>query len=32
MKVGRYWLAYSLDDSPVIIAVFYDAAGIPGRV
>ena len=32
MKVGRYWFAYSLDDQPVITAVFHDAADIPGRV
>ena len=32
MKVGRYWFAYSLDDPPVITAVFYDAADTPGRV
>ena len=32
MKVGRYWFAYSLDNPPVITAVFYDAADIPGRV
>lgn len=31
-KAGRYWFAYSLADPPVIIAVFYDAADIPGRV
>lgn len=32
MKVGRYWFAYSLDDPPVITAVFGDAADSPGRV
>lgn len=32
MKVGRYWFGYSRDDPPVITAVFYDAADIPGRV
>ena len=31
-KAGRYWFAYSLDTPPVIIAVFYDAADIPGRL
>ena len=32
VKVGRYWFTYSLNDPPVITAVFYDAADIPGRV
>lgn len=32
IKVGLYWFAYSLDKPPVITAVFYDAADIPGRV
>ena len=31
VKVGRYWVAYSLTTPPVILAVFYDAADIPGR-
>ena len=31
IKVGRYWFAYSLDNPPVIIAVFHDAADIPRR-
>ena len=30
-KAGRYWFTYSLGNPPVIIAVFYDAADIPGR-
>jgi plasmid stabilization system protein ParE len=32
VKVGRYWVAYSTTQPPVIVAVFYDAADIPGRV
>jgi plasmid stabilization system protein ParE len=32
-KVGRYWIAYSTAmPPPVILGVFYDAAGIPGRI
>ncbi len=30
-KAGRYWIAYSTTRPPVILAVFYDAANIPGR-
>ena len=30
VKVGRYWFAYSLDDQPIITAVFYDATDVPG--
>ena len=29
---GRYWIAYSLSSPPVISAVFYDTADIPGRL
>jgi plasmid stabilization system protein ParE len=32
VKSGRYWVAYSTTPSPVIIAVFYDAADIPSRL
>jgi plasmid stabilization system protein ParE len=32
VKAGRYWIAYSTAQPPVIVAVFYDAADIPGRV
>ena len=31
VKAGRYWVAYSLPPRPVILAVFYDSADIPGR-
>jgi hypothetical protein len=32
MKSGRYWIAYSAMTPPVILAVFYDQANIPGRL
>ena len=32
IKAGRYWVAYSTTDPPVIMAVFYATADIPGRV
>ncbi len=32
IRVGRYWIAYSVTDPPVILAVFHDAADIPGRL
>lgn len=32
VKAGRYWVAYSTTQPPVIVAVFYDVADIPGRV
>ena len=31
IKVARYWVAYSLTQPPVIVAVFYETADIPGR-
>ncbi len=31
MKSGRYWIAYDRTVPPVILAVFYDTADIPGR-
>jgi len=31
MKSGRYWIAYSISDPPIILGVFYDAADIPRR-
>jgi plasmid stabilization system protein ParE len=31
VKAGRYWVAYLTTNPPVIAAVFYDAADIPGR-
>lgn len=32
MQAGRYWVLYRTTDPPVILAVFYDAANIPGRI
>jgi plasmid stabilization system protein ParE len=32
MKAGRYWFAYSTTEPPVIVAVFFDTANIPGRL
>jgi plasmid stabilization system protein ParE len=32
VKAGRYWIAYTASPTPVITAVFYDAADIPRRV
>lgn len=32
VKSGCYWVCYSLTDPPVILAVFHDAADIPGRL
>lgn len=32
IAVGRYWIAYSTTDPPVILAVFYATADIPGRL
>ena len=29
---GRYWIQHSTDTRPVILAVFYDQADIPGRI
>ena len=31
-KAGRYWISYSLTSPPVILAVFYEAADLPGRL
>ena len=28
---GRYWILYATTEPPVILAVFYDSADIPGR-
>ena len=30
-KAGRYWIAYSTTQPPVILGVFYEAADIPSR-
>jgi plasmid stabilization system protein ParE len=32
IRSGRYWIAYTTADPPVITAVFYNAADIPGRL
>jgi plasmid stabilization system protein ParE len=32
VKAGRYWVAYSTTQPPVIVAVFYETADIPRRV
>ncbi len=32
VKAGRYWVAYSTMQPPVIVAVFYETADIPARL
>ncbi len=32
VKQGRYWLAYSLTDPPMFLAVVYDQADLPRRI
>jgi plasmid stabilization system protein ParE len=32
LKAGRYWIAYNPTNPPVIVAVFYETADIPGRI
>ena len=32
VKAGRYWIAYRTARPPVIVAVFYETADIPGRM
>jgi plasmid stabilization system protein ParE len=32
VKSGRYWIGYQTDPAPVIAAVFYETANIPGRL
>ena len=32
IKEGRYWFRYSFTSPPVILAVFFESANIPGRV
>ncbi len=32
VKAGRYWIAHSTAEPPVIVAVFYETANIPGRM
>ena len=31
-RSGRYWVAYTTGPAPVIVAVFFETANIPGRV
>ena len=31
IKEGRYWIAYSLTEPPVIIGVFFETADVPSR-
>jgi dUTP pyrophosphatase len=31
IKVGRYWISYSRNSPPVIVAVFHETADIPSR-
>jgi len=32
LKAGRYWIAYGTGTPPVILAVFFETADIPGRL
>jgi len=32
IKEGRYWIAYSRTEPPVIVGIFYEATDIPGRL
>ena len=32
IKSGRYWIAYRTEPDPVIVAVFFETANIPGRL
>ena len=32
IKSGRYWVAYRTGPAPVIVAVFFETANIPGRL
>lgn len=32
IKSGRYWIAYNIASPPVIAAVFFETANIPGRL
>ncbi len=32
IKSGRYWVAYRPGSTPVIVAVFFETANIPGRL
>jgi plasmid stabilization system protein ParE len=32
IKSGRYWIGYTIGDTPIIAAVFFETANIPGRM
>ena len=32
IKAGRYWVSYTTASPPVIAAVFFETANIPGRL
>lgn len=32
IKSGRYWIAYRLQPTPIITAIFFDTADIPTRL
>ena len=32
VKSGRYWIAYQTGPAPVIVAVYFETANIPGRL
>jgi plasmid stabilization system protein ParE len=32
VKAGRYWVLYRTTTPPVVIAVFFETANIPGRL
>jgi plasmid stabilization system protein ParE len=32
LKSGRYWIAYQTVPVPVIVAVYFETANIPGRL
>jgi plasmid stabilization system protein ParE len=32
IKSGRYWVAYRTEPVPVIVAVYFETANIPGRL
>jgi plasmid stabilization system protein ParE len=32
IKAGRYWVSYTTTSPPVIVAVYFETANIPGRL
>ena len=32
IRAGRYWIRHTLDEPPVIVGVFFEAADIPSRL